>query len=327
VKRRRPPEEPVEWRGGVHLRGTHLWCDARRTREACFVSSALVSEARNHRQIIATQTTLALLPGAGALAAKRAPRALAVPYARPFTLGDLRLELFPSGAMPGAASLLIDTGGRRVVYAGRIDTAPGRLGGAAEVRACDVLVLDAAFGHPRFAFPPAADVLAEVRAWVDATLAEGRTPVLLAPPLALGLDLLAALGRPIRAHRALVEAARRLRALGTPLPPAQRLPAAPGDVILWPPARREAAAIAQLPGARVALVSGWARDPDTVARLRVDAAFPLAEQAGHEALVAYARATGAATIYLLGGGDVTRAFVERGVRALRLGPPEQLTLL
>ena len=31
---------PVTWRDGVHLTGTPIWCDARRRRDVCFVSSA-----------------------------------------------------------------------------------------------------------------------------------------------------------------------------------------------------------------------------------------------------------------------------------------------
>src|SRR5262245_63134645 len=101
-----PRPSPIEWRDGVHIVGTPLWCDARRAREACFVSSALVPEAGRHKQVIATAETLALLPEAS-----RQP--LAVPFGRPFTLGNVRLELFPSGLIPGAASLQVDVGETR----------------------------------------------------------------------------------------------------------------------------------------------------------------------------------------------------------------------
>src|SRR5262245_44831781 len=104
----------VEWREGVHIVGTPLWCDARHTREACFVSSARVPGARRHRQVLATDVTLRLLPEAH----ERAKHStLAVPLGRPFTLGTLRLELFRSGFMPGAASLMIESKGVRVIYA------------------------------------------------------------------------------------------------------------------------------------------------------------------------------------------------------------------
>lgn len=329
MKRRKADStpSPVVWRSGVHIAGTPIWCDALRTREACFVSSALIPEARRHRQIIATATTLELLPGAGALAAKRAPRALAVPYARPFSLGDVRLELYPSGAMPGAASLLVDSGGTRVAYAGTVERR-GRLAGPAEERACDILVIDATYAHPRFDFPTAAEALAQIMAFVDGALADDATPVLLTSPLALGPDLLSAIAgkHPVRATQPLVDAARKLS-----LPIPHRMgPGVTGEVVIWPTSRRDAAVIAALPRPRLALVSGWARDPETVARLRVDAAFPLAEQAGHLDLIDYVLASGARSVYLLSGGgreaEIVRALGARGVRAQRLGPPEQLRL-
>lgn len=321
------PAVAVEWRAGVHIAGTPLWCDALRTREACFVSSALQPEVRRHRQIIATQATLDLLPEPR-LRGRSAPRALAVPTGRPFTLGELRLELFPSGAAIGAASLLVDLGAWRTCYAGAVQLRPGRIAGAAEVRACDVLILDATFG--RFRFPPAAAVLDDLDAWVERIRLAGETPIVLVPPLANGPDVLRHLKGPIRVHRAIAGVLRRLARLGIELPAASELtgPPAPGEVILWPPSRRQAAAVASLPRARFALVSGWAADAPTVARLRVDAVFPLAEQAGADDLEAYAGQSGARTVYLLGPGaaDLGRTLADKGIIARRLGPPEQLKL-
>lgn len=326
MSRRRKSETraPVEWRAGVHITGTPLWCDALRTREACFVSSAQIASARRHREIIATQATLDLLPeGAGHQSA------LTVPYGRPFTLGEARLELFPSGSMVGAAALLVDSGSTRIVYAGAVDTRMGR----AEVRSCDVLVVDGTFAHPRFEFPPAADVQEQIIGWVDAVIAEGATPVLLVPPVPVGLELMGLLGgaRPLAAHRSFVDAARRWRAFGVSLPPVARFGGATpaGTVVFWPPAARAATALAGISRARLAFISGWALDGATADRLRVDAAFPLAEQGGHAPLIDYILQTGATQIYLLGaeGSEMTSILTARGLAARRIGPPEQLSLL
>lgn len=310
----------VEWRGGVHVVGTPLWCDAPRGRDACFVSAADVPGAHRHRQLIATEATLKLLP--------ERPRGtvLATPYGRPFTLGNLRVELFPSGHAAGAASLAVDVGGARVVHAGAI--APAR----AEVRACDALVLDAMFAHPRYRFPPAEEVEARLAAWVAETTADGATAVLLARPLACGPGLARLLaGRAtLRAHRAFVDTARRLRALGEELPPLRRFEGTPaaGDVVLWPLEAADARAVA--PGRRLrrALVDGHALDPAVVARLGIDAAFPLADRAGHDELLEYARQAGAREVHLVGGpaDELAAALATRGIAARPLGPPRQLSL-
>lgn len=319
--RRRPaqdPPAPVEWREGVHITKTPIWCDARRTREACFVSHAEIPEARRHKQVIATEVTIALLGGK--------LRALTAPYGRPFNLGKARLELFPSGAMVGAASLLVDAE-QRIVYAGAVDPRPGRVPGPAEMRGCDVLVLDATYGHARFSFPPAADVLARVRAWVDERAAAGDTPVLLADPLGVGLDLVAALGADyrVRVQRGVHEAARKLPALGFPLPPVSRFSGTPGpgEVVIWPPSGRHAPAIARIARARVALVGAGEAE-----RAGAEVAFPLVGAADFAALVELVEKTGAKVVYLLGGPgpELYEALAARGVDARPLGPPEQLAL-
>src|SRR4051812_1616684 len=91
----------VSWRDGVHLAGTAIWCDARRTRAVCFASSADARERPGHGQLIATAETLALLGASGGAH-------LAVPWRRPFTLGTVRLELAPSGHGRGGAALAVE---------------------------------------------------------------------------------------------------------------------------------------------------------------------------------------------------------------------------
>ena len=113
------------WRDGVHIAGTHLWCDARRARTLSFVSHAGQPLPGPHRQLLCTERTLRLL----SLGEKDAPKdALQSPYSRPFSLGGLRLELFPSGYLPGAASLLLSLPGeRKVAYVGDLNPQPGPL--------------------------------------------------------------------------------------------------------------------------------------------------------------------------------------------------------
>jgi putative mRNA 3-end processing factor len=305
----------VVWRDGVHLAGTPLWCDARRARGVCFLSSADKHEVRGAKQIIATEVTLALLG---------LRRSLAVPYWRPFSLGTVRLELIPSGAAVGAASLSVDVGGPRIVYAGAVDPIGGRVADAAEVRTCDTLVIEARYGHPRFRFPPAATVLEEVAAWVQRALADGRTPVLLAAPVATGPTLLGLLGErhTVGGHRRFVEMARRLRKLGHALPAV----APRGEVLLWPIGAAPPPPPPRARNPRVALVSGLAQEPGAAARLGAEALFPLGEQADHEALLGYVERTRASRVHVLGAGASELASV-LGARAARLGPAEQLTLI
>lgn len=317
------PAIPI-WRNGVHLRGTPLWFDAQKPREICFASSADAVAALRHGQLICTRPTASLL--ARRARDSRPASVLAVPYGRPFGLGTTRFELFRSGAALGGASLLIEHGGERIVYAGPVNPHGGGLGGAADHRRCDVLIVDADYAHARFTFPSVDEAIAATLAFARTALADGAVPVLLVTTASKGLDVAAALaplGRPVRAHRAIHHAAQRLRADGEPAPRLRRWSGAPsaGEIVVWP------AAAARPPGlarARAALVSGLACDPERAAALGVDAAIPWSARADYAELVRYIVASGATRVYATGRyADAMAVQFD----AVPLAPPRQLSLL
>ena len=122
--------------------------------------------------------------------------------------------MFPSGFMPGAASLLCERDGRRIVYAGPI----GSVGGPADVRAADALCIDATFGSEALAFPSRAQALAEVgRRRARPCWPGGERPVVLVDPVAIAVDVGAALAADrigLAAHRSIVQAAMAYRHAG-----------------------------------------------------------------------------------------------------------------
>src|SRR5262245_17353496 len=109
----RQPGRTFTYRAGVRIGGSVLACDATSGRDLTFVSHGRVAVGAGRGQALATDATLALLGRAGERLRRRA---LVAGYGRPFSLGALRVELFPSGFLPGSASLLCDVEGRRVVY-------------------------------------------------------------------------------------------------------------------------------------------------------------------------------------------------------------------
>ena len=199
----------MTWRDGVHLTGTPIWCDARRRRDVCFLSSADRVGRTGHGQLIGTAITLALLDAVG-------HGHLAVPLRQRFTLGTVRLELIPSGRGFGAAALHADVAGKTVLYAGAVRTSAGGVGDAAELRACDAVVVAAPYGEPHHRFPPLATEIAAVIDWTRAQLAAGRRPILLVDTVLDGLEVasrLAAEDIAIAGSRALREAGQRIAEL------------------------------------------------------------------------------------------------------------------
>ena len=334
-----PPaaDQPVVWRGGVHMSGTPIWCDARRARELCFVSRADRIPASQHGQIIATAETLALLARQG-----RRPDAasvLAVPPGRPFSLGTLRLELFRSGTAVGAASLSVDLRDRRVVYAGSVNPAGGGLGGAADQRSCTVLVVDAHYGDPRFRFPPVDQAVEEAAALCRRVCGAGGALVLLVTSALKGLDVAHRLdgagvrtGCELLAHRSIHHAAQKLRSAGLDSPPVRRFAASrvqPGQVLMWPTGRRVQLDRVGLPGgSAVALVSGAAADRDALGRARAGHGIAWSSQADHATLCRYIEESGAASVHLIGrfAEQMAEELAGRGLSARPLGPPVQMSL-
>jgi hypothetical protein len=196
----------VAWRDGVHITGTPIWCDARRRRDVCFLSSAERVGRSGHGQLISTPITLALL-------GVRDKGHLAVPLRQRFTLGTVRLELIPSGRGFGAAALHVDITGKTVLYAGAVRTSAGGVGDAAELRTCDAVVVAAPYGAPDHRFPPLASAIDATLEWARGALAAARWPVLFVDTPLDGLEVasrLAAEGIAVAAGRQIREAGQRI---------------------------------------------------------------------------------------------------------------------
>jgi hypothetical protein len=313
------PTAGVSWRDGVHVLGTQVWCDARRARAVCFVSSADRTGRAGHGQLIATAQTLALL---GA----HADSHLSAPMGRPFTLGTVRLELLRSGWCVGAAALLVDAG-HRVLYAGAVAPDGTGLGGAAELRPCDTLVVAAPYGAAHHTFPGTA---ADVVDFATRTITGGAVPVVLVTTALKGLEVVAALNAATIAssgHRAVVEAARRLTVADAKTAGlAVKRTVARGRALVWLVDDR-----ARLPDAlggvkaKVALVSGLAVEREVVRALGVDVAIAWSAAADRAALLTYIARSGATDVAITGAyADEIAAAV--GPHARRLGPHRQMTL-
>jgi hypothetical protein len=330
---RRSDARAFVYRGGVRIAGTVLACDAAAGGELVFLSHAPSPGAKGRRalprigsgrrQLLATEETLALL-GLG----RKDTHALVVAPGRPFSLGELRLEVFAAGWMPGAASLLCERAGRRIVYAG-----PVALG--AEVRAADALCIDARHTVPGLAFPPIDDALAAVGRAVREALGTGGAPVLRveSPVLALAVGAALAADRiQLRAHRVVVQAAAAYREAGLPAPPLARFAGrlGPGEVLIWPaaeklpPRRRGDRAWRPIAVGPEPLAFSDLASPE----LPADPTVTLSTTADFAGLLRYVESTAAREVALINArGDVlTNALRARGIDAYGLGPPRQAEL-
>ena len=340
MSRRR--KRAFSYHAGVTLDGTQLTCDAAGfATDLVFLSHAkalapgssfsLSARRAGRRQLLATEGTLVLLGAAGE---RLRARALPAGFGRAFDLGGLRLALVPAGYLPGAASLLCERGGRRLLYAGTICRESAFAGlGPAEARCADAVCLDATFGDPRFVLPPREEAQAALQGFVEAALATRRAPVLLVSPFGPApatAEVLQAAGVTMRAHGTIVGVLDRFRQAGASPPPLRRFGGklGPNEALLWPPEARDAPALGRLDSPTFAFVSGFSVEPTAVACMRADQGIALANQAGFPDLVAYLEATGAHEVALHRGFAETFATIlrERGYDAYAIDPPRQMEL-
>lgn len=303
----------MTWRDGVHLTGTPIWCDARRRRDICFVSSVERLGRGGHGQLIATPLTLALLGANGGGAD------LAVPVRKRFTLGTLRLELIPSGRGPGAAALLVDLGDRKALYAGAVRTAKIASCDPAEVRSCDALVVHAPFGEAHHTFPRLDETIARTAGWAKAELAADRRPVLFCDSALDGLEIvteLAARGIQVSAGRPVRELAGRAKLTNITTPGKEP------RAVVWLDSDHAGLAKA-LAGKRfsTALASGRAIEGAD----GYDQSFVWASAADRPQLLSWIASANAREVFVT--GPCADAIVGAiGARARVVGPPRQMAL-
>lgn len=335
TRRRRSVEDlassAATWRDGVQIAQTSLWCDAYRARDICFVSSADAVKPSKHGQVIATAGTLALLARRGGQAAPE--EALSVPVSRPFTLGTVRLELFRNGHAIGSAGLWVSLAGdRRVAYAGAVCPQGGGLGGDADIRAADTLIIAAPYGTPEYRFPDTASTVERTIAFCRETSRAG-VAVLLVRSAVKALDVAARLSEQnieVWAPREIQHASRKLQVAGEDAPRIRRFTASSarsGRVLLWPLSKRDK--LPALPtGSRMALVSGEAAAEGAVARAGADIGVCWSNCADYEGLIRYIDESGAGEVFVLGRhNELLAGVLDSSSRRVRpLGPPKQLAL-
>ena len=321
-------------RGGLRVANSALHLDATRRVECAFVSHAHGDHIGRHDRTIATAATLALMRHRLGEGRRRPTEALPASYRAPFGLGELTLELFSAGHVLGSAQLRVTRNGVSLGYSGDLCTEATHAAEPAEIMPCDVLVLEATFGLPRYVFPPKPETLAAVLRFVDDAIADGVTPVLLGYALGKAQEILKYLGGrgyPCRAHPIVHAVNKVYEAQGVPLPNVRPLGpegAGPGEVVVCPPHLSRSQALRGVGRRRTAILTGWAIDGGRHFR-GMDAAFPLSDHADFPSLLRYAKATGAGRVFTVHGhADAFAAALRReGIRAEPLREQRQLELL
>lgn len=290
---------------GLYLPDADLHLDARTAPGTVFVSHAHSDHCSHAARILCTPETAALHE-----ARRGAREATTLAYGERLRVGGATVTLSPAGHTLGSAMIVAESARGRAAYTGDYKLRANPFSPPAEVPRCDELVMECTFGEPRYRFPPDAELVGRLHAFVDDALREGATPVVLAYALGKGQEALWHLvrgGYDVVLHGAIANMCALHERLGHPFP-------GPGTwaryergkigarVLLTTPGTRKTAMVQKLPAKRIVYLTGWAYHPGAHNIYRdCDLVLPLSDHADFDELVRTARESGARKVWTTHG--------------------------
>ena len=92
-------------------------------------------------------------------------------------LDDIEVSAYNAGHMLGSTQYKIQTPETSILYSGDINCVDTLTTKAAKASSCDVLILEATYGHPFFVFPEREDLYLDIIKWVLKQVQNKRSPV------------------------------------------------------------------------------------------------------------------------------------------------------
>ena len=317
----------VRYDRGVYLPKADLWLDAWDPKRFAFVSHAHSDHIAPHEEIVLSERTARLMRAR--MPGTRIEHAL--PFAEQRRVRDLDVMLLPAGHIFGSAQLYLMTETETLLYTGDFKLRPGKSAEPAEWRQADTLIMETTFGLPRYQFPPTEKVTAEIVAFCREALASESVPVLLGYSLGKAQEILCALdgaGLTPMLHGSVYQMTRIYEQFGQSFCKYVRYNKneVAGKVLICPPSAGHSPMVEKIARRRVAIITGWAVEPNAVYRYQVDAAFPLSDHADYNDLVRYVGLVKPKCVLTLHGfaAEFARDLRDRGIEAWALSEENQM---
>ena len=319
----------VRYERGVYLPKQDLWLDPWDAKPFAFVSHAHSDHIAPHEEIILSERTSRLLqhrmPG------HRTEHVL--PFGEKGTVDGLDLMLLPAGHIFGSAQCFLFAGDETLLYTGDFKLRPGKSAERAQWRHADTLIMETTFGLPRYRFPPTEQVIDQIVAFCRETIEAAQVPVLLGYSLGKAQEILCSLdgaGLTPMLHGSVYRMTRIYEQFGQSFCNYVRYNAneVAGKVLICPPSTNRSQMLEKIPHRRVAMISGWAVDPNAIYRYGVDAAFPLSDHADYDDLIRYVGLVRPRRVFTLHGfaAEFASDLRMRGVEAWALSEENQMEL-
>ena len=319
----------VRYERGVFLPQQNLWLDPWEAKDFAFVSHAHSDHIAPHRQIIVSERTARLMQAR--LPGKR--REILLPFSQERNVCGMQITLFPAGHIFGSAQFFVRTEDDSLLYTGDFKLRRGQSAEPAEWTAADTLIMETTYGLPRYRLPPTEEVIAQIVGFCRDAIDNNEVPVLLGYSLGKAQEILCALAgaelTPML-HGAVYQMTRIYEQYGQKFCEYVRYRAneVAGKVLICPPSANRSSMLEKIPHKRVAMISGWAVEPNAIYRYQVDAAFPLSDHADYDDLLRYVDLVKPKRVFTLHGfaGQFAADLRARGIEAWALTEENQMEL-
>ncbi len=317
----------VRYERGIYLPAQDLWLDAWEAKRFAFVSHAHSDHLAPHKEIILSERTARLMQAR--MPGTRMEHVL--PFCEQRRVRDVDLTLLPAGHIFGSAQLFLANQTETLLYTGDFKLRRGKSAEPAEWREADTLIMETTFGLPRYQFPPTEKVIEQIVAFCRDAIAENAVPVLLGYSLGKAQEILCSLdgaGLTPMLHGSVFQMTRIYEQFGQVFCKYVRYNKndIEGKVLICPPSASHSPMVEKIPRRRVAMISGWAVEPNAIYRYQVDAAFPLSDHADYNDLHKYVELVKPKRVLTLHGfaAEFARDLRERGIEAWALSEENQM---
>ena len=317
----------VHYERGVFLPAQNLWLDPWDAKPFAFVSHAHSDHIAPHQEIIVSERTARLMQA-------RLPgdrNEIILPFGQPTKVRGLDITLFPAGHIFGSAQFFLRAENESLLYTGDFKLRPGKSAEPAGWTSAETLIMETTYGLPRYRLPPTDEVVAQIVAFCREAIETGQVPVLLGYSLGKAQEILCALdgaGLTPMLHGSVYQMTRIYEQFGQAFCDYVRYSAnnVTGKVLICPPSANGSRMLERIPRKRIAMISGWAMDPNAIYRYQVDAAFPLSDHADYSDLLRYVELVQPKRVLTLHGfaAQFARDLRDRGIEAWALTEENQL---
>lgn len=319
----------VRYDRGVYLPEAELWLDPWEEKPFAFVSHAHSDHIAPHKEVIVSERTAQLMQAR--MPGERKQHILT--FGEKQNIRGVEVTLLPAGHIMGSAQCFIQTSSGSLLYTGDFKLRPGRSAEAAVWRQAETLIMETTYGLPRYRLPPTDQVLKEILAFCQETLKTGAVPILLGYSLGKAQEILCLLAeaglRPML-HGSVHAMTRVYEQCGYVFCEYDRYRPnnVEGKVLICPPSANRSPMLERIRKKRVAMISGWALDPNATYRYQVDAAFPLSDHADYTDLLRYVDLVQPKRVLTLHGfaAEFATDLRNRGFDAWALSEENQLEL-